>query len=139
MRTSQGRAISIPRVLLATLGLVATGFVVGGLCAGVTMVILATLAGEWRELLRPGFWILSGVIGGSIGAVAAPVLAWLCLRHVPLGVAILQTAIGTILGAVAGSVLAINPVTSALVGFTVAGLRLALATRRSRALHSPRP
>ncbi|MGH7528136.1 MAG: hypothetical protein ACREMX_15685 [Gemmatimonadales bacterium] len=124
--------ISVKRVLAVTAGLVLTGVVVGAACGGIAIALVAVLSGDWRSALRPGLWTLGGVVGAVIGAVVAPVMSWLLLRHVPLGRAILQTAVGTILGGALGLRLTTNPFVAAVAGFSAAAVRLAFVTRRSR-------
>jgi hypothetical protein len=51
--------------------------------------------------------LFPGVIGGALGFLLGPTLAWAFMRRVPLGVAILATSIGAGVGAAAGAALAL--------------------------------
>jgi hypothetical protein len=83
---------------------------------------------------------LAAGAGAAAGMIAAPLLGWGLLRRVPLGRAILVTAMGTVVGAIGGELLnPLNPyahtvpgvIGGALVGFLVAGAGLRIATRRA--------
>jgi len=72
--------------------------------------------------------------------VGAPLLGWALLRCVPLGRAILVTAIGTFIGAIVGEFLnPFNPyahtipgvIGGALLGFVISGGGLRIATARA--------
>jgi hypothetical protein len=45
---------------------------------------------------------ICAIVGGIVGAISSPIVAWGLLRHVPLGKAIAWGAIGTVLGGVIG-------------------------------------
>jgi hypothetical protein len=125
--------VSVPRILAVTGGLILAGILAGALAAGCGWVIAALLSGNWRLALDPKIWRFSALVGGFIGAVAAPLTSWLFLRHVPLGRLIFQT---TIVTAVIGGVsfaLNLNPFLLASVGFVGAAVRLALVTPARRA------
>src|SRR5207237_501925 len=71
----------------------------------------------------------AGLVGAELGAVCAPLIAWLLLRYVPLGRAFLGLTIGTILGGLAGWYLLIEntplaPIAGAVAGFLIAGITL---------------
>ena len=119
------------RALVVTLGLTVTGALVGAVCGGVAPAVVAVAAGDWRDLLRPGFWVIGGIVGAAIGAVVAPVMSWLLLRRVPLGAAIGQTAAGTIAGGILG-LIAGAPLIGAVSGFMAAAVRLSVVERRRR-------
>jgi hypothetical protein len=86
--------------------------------------------------LLGGVWF-AGMVGAELGAVCAPLIAWLLLRYVPLGRAFLGLTIGTVLGGLAGWYLLIEntwfaPIGGALAGCIVAGAMLRhFATRRA--------
>ena len=109
--------------------------VVGAACAILAIAFSAVAAGQARDLLRPGFWLFCGAIGAAIGAVVAPLMSWLLLRHVPLGRAILHTAIGTVLGGILGLTLG-NPFAGSIVGFGVAAVRLSITAKQRRRLRA---
>lgn len=126
--------ISPLRALLVTLGLVAAGGLVGAACGALAFaLVLAVVGGP----LEPGLLAIGGAFGAVTGTVVAPLVSWLLLRHVPLGRAIVQTALGTILGGAIGFFLpvlglgfAIVPgfLWGGLVGLTAAAVRLKLTT-----------
>jgi hypothetical protein len=122
------------RILVVTGALALTGAVVGALC-GVLSVTLALLPVRGFGGFDAGIFALAGPVGGAVGAVTTPLIAWVLLRNVPLGRAILQCAVGT----VAGGVLAswtnfhnplFSPIVGATLGFTVAALHLRLKYAR---------
>ena len=102
------------------------------------MAIPMVLTGGGRDLLRPGFWLITGAAGAAIGVIAAPIMSWLLLRDVPLGRAILHTAIGTVFGGILGLVLA-SPFIGAVAGFSAAALRLSISARQRSLRAAPAP
>ena len=137
-----GRAATI------TLSIAAIGAIIGAaLGAGLLAVWVLRLGVQGSGFLNAS---LAGAANGALlGAVLAPITAWTFLRRVPLGRALLQTAIGTTLGAavglIAGSirlpVIQTLPVglIGALVGFLAAAIRLRFATRTARATPNSTP
>ncbi len=121
------------RILAVTLGLVAVGAVLGALAGAVALAIgLLITEGAMAELFVLNF---TALIGAAVGAITAPVLAWLFLRHVSLGRMFVGASGGTVLGGVIGWIapLAGNQIESALIGaFT--GCLLAAASLRRQAL-----
>jgi hypothetical protein len=73
------------------------------------------------------------MVGAALGAVLGPLSAWLLMRHVPIGLALAGTALGTLAGAVIG--IFVNGLGGALMfglgGFAVAALALWIKTPRS--------
>jgi hypothetical protein len=121
------------RIALVTVGLAATGAGVGGACAAVTLALISTLEFLFGGLALASLdaFVLShaGLVGAVIGGVAAPAVGWGLLRRVPLGRAIVHTAVGTVLGAVTGWWLpVVGPIYGALVGFGTAAAGLWHAT-----------
>jgi hypothetical protein len=114
------------RVVRATLIVSALG-ALGGCVIG-TVLLAALQVGapggfHWAIDL-PFSLMFGGTFGAAVGAVGAPLLAWVAFPHVPLGRAILATGLGTITGAVAGLTLAGAPVLGGCLGFLVAGVAL---------------
>jgi hypothetical protein len=67
----------------------------------------------------------AGLAGGAIGFLLAPVTGWLLLRRVPLGIAIIYTALGTAVGFGIGITIPTGiGLSLPFVGFVVAALRL---------------
>lgn len=119
-------------LLLALLGAV-VGAVVG------TALLSSLLAGAPHHLT----WLdvqLGALFGGSLGALSgalgAPLLGWLVLRPVPLGRAIVATALGTLVGAwVAGAAWRtsyVAPIVGGLVGFVAGAVAIRMLTTRGR-------
>ena len=133
--------ISPLRALVVTLGLAGAGALVGAVCGVVALAIVLGLAGE-RRLLDPDLLTIGGAFGAVTGAIFAPVMSWLLLRHVPLGRAILHTAIGAIVGGAIGFFLPVwrlgfgivpGFLWGGLLGGTGAAIRLRLASSRHTA------
>jgi hypothetical protein len=127
------------RALVVTLGLVAAGGLVGAACGALAFALVLALVGG---PLEPGLLAIGGAFGAVTGTIVAPLVSWLLLRHVPLGRAMVQTALGTILGGAIGFFLpvlglgvAVVPgfLWGGLVGLTAAAVRLRLATPKTPA------
>jgi hypothetical protein len=123
---------SIPRILAVTAGLIMAGVVAGAVAAGCALALSLVLLGEWRAAVDFGFWKFAGAVGAVIGGVAAPVTAWLFMRHVPLGRMIAQTTLATIVFGGVGFAMHLNPFFAAPAGFLAAAARLAIVTPRRR-------
>jgi len=123
---------SIRRILAVTAGLVVAGVVAGALAAGCALALSLVLMGEWRAAVDIGFWKFAGAVGAIIGGVAAPLSAWLFMRHVPLGRMIAQTTLATIVFGGVGFAMHLNPFIAAPAGFLAAAARLAIVTPRRR-------
>ncbi|MDQ6830025.1 MAG: hypothetical protein M3081_14305 [Gemmatimonadota bacterium] len=124
------------RVVIVTAGLVATGGVVGAICAIVALAIgFAVInSGAGGDLAVFEF---VGAIGAFVGTIMAPLLAWGLLRYVPIGRAIAQCALGTMIGGFTAFALHVHdtvfgPTLGALSGFIVAAVRLRIVTPRAR-------
>ena len=131
------------RIVAVTAGLAATGAIVGGFCAAVVATAVVAVEAKRAFLFSFDFLELLGivaVIGAITGLVAAPAVAWGLLRRVPLGKAILVTALGTIAGAILGEIVSpMNFLSDVLpgvvvygwLGFVLAGVALRLFRRRA--------
>jgi hypothetical protein len=135
-------SISPSRVLAVTGGLLLAGGVVGGLVGGGLLGIFASIgkvAGETGPPLRL-FGIAAGV-GAIIGALTGPPLAWLLLRRVPIGKALMHTAVGSVIGGLLGGVITFTGIAgrnafawffaAVFAGYVGAALRLWLISRRA--------
>ena len=86
------------RIVAVTAGLLAAGAVAGALAADAALLLASAVEGsglalnDWEPLL----FVAS--VGALFGGVLLPVTAWLFLRRVPLGLALLGTVVGTIAG-----------------------------------------
>jgi hypothetical protein len=142
MTSSRGTG-KVARVALVTVGLSASGGLVGAVCAAAAVTVIAIAEDGIASLASGATLRLLGVAAGAgavVGMAGAPLLGWSLLRRVPLGRAILVTAFGTVVGAVGGELLnPLNPyvqtvpgvVGGALAGFLVAGIGLRIAARRA--------
>ena len=128
--------------MLVTAGLSATGGLVGAGCAVAALSTIAIISGNASVLTADGPPPLVGVVaafGACCGMVGGPLLGWGLLRRVPLGRAILWTALGTTVGAISGELLRsvdLMPPTipgvlaGAVLGFVGAGVVLRARTGR---------
>ena len=133
---------SVRRVLAVTAGLAVAGLVVGALTGVVVagaFVTVSMLTGSGGGVWNVGSTLLfSGMFGGALGMVLGPLAAWLLMRHVPIGRAMWQTALGTAIGSFLGllflSFLALlipaPPLILGLAGFAAAAVRLRITHRK---------
>ena len=130
------------RIVVVTAGLSATSGVVGALTAASAVSALFIVSGNVDVLLAggpPGLLSVAAGFGALCGLVGGPLLGWGLLRRVPLGRALVWTAVGTIVGAVGGEALrsVITPfgpllpgvLTGAFLGFVAAGIGLHVHAR----------
>jgi hypothetical protein len=117
-----------------TLGLSATGAVVGAVLGALALAAALLATDAWMHVDGVGAPLAVGsIFGGLLGSVLAPIAAWTLMRHVPLWRAIVETALGTAIGVAVGYLFGPDaPVYELLfgvVGFTVAAIRLRLTHR----------
>ena len=130
-------------IFTVTVGLIAVGGLLGGICG-----LLALLPLAIRQLLWPtgddGFVTAGGlapwafVCGAFLGVVLGPTIAWTLLRRVPLWRLLLEPTIGTIAGSFLGWAIADNRwlpgvptiLTFAFGGTLVASSRLWFASQK---------
>ena len=125
------------RAVAAVLGLALVGGILGAL-AGALTVAASLFAIELRhgQIVWPftAFGSLFGfVVGGSLGAVLTPTVAFTPWRYVPIGRLFVHLTIGTMIGGGASALLLAEPnfaVLGGLVGFVVAGHRLSVRSSR---------
>ncbi|HEX2078115.1 MAG TPA: hypothetical protein VHG08_10415, partial [Longimicrobium sp.] len=98
------RAMRALRIAAVTAGLMAAGAVFGAVAGVTTLAAWALKDGGFRDLASDlGFVLGYGAFfGGVFGAVLGPLAAWLLMRHVPLGLAVGGTTLGTVAGMAAG-------------------------------------
>ena len=120
--------VSPRRVVAVTLGLVGAGAVLGALAGGVALAFSLLITNP--DLSGSGL-VFGAFLGAPLGAITAPVLAWLFLRRVPLGrmfaVSVAGTAIGGVIGwftTTAGEGLGYNGLAGAFIGCVVASITL---------------
>ena len=126
------------RTATVVIGLMSVGGLLGALAGVVTVA-----AGLFSIGLRNGqvVWPLSGfgsfigaVVGGGLGALMTPNIAFNPWRYIPIGRLFTHLTLGTIVGGCAGALLFPNPavaILGGLLGFLVAGDRLAVKGRSS--------
>ena len=127
----------LARIVVMSAYLVAIGVMVGGALGVATFAAGMISDGEsLRVLLYPWTYILGGGVGAVIGAVLAPVMAWIFLRRVPLWRAIAEPALGTLLGIlVAAATVPWGTVLFPLIGFLAGAIRLWFVDGRRRQVH----
>lgn len=126
------------RVAVVTAGLMAAGAVFGTVAG-------ALVLGAWL-VNDPGLFEWDGLVfvmqaaavfGGVPGAVLGPVAAWLLMRHVPLGLAVGGTTLGTLATGGIAAIVTGDPVLGlfwGMAGFGVSALGLWLGVPRDRRL-----
>ncbi len=125
----------VARIIAVTSGLMGAGIVLGAIAGGTAFWAVGVITEH--AFSREAFGI-GAAFGAPLGAVTAPLLAWLLLRHVALGAMFLVCSIGTAIGGVlgwfsmtAGGTIMLNPLVGALVGCVIAAIAL-----RSRVQHA---
>ena len=134
---------SVRRVLAVTAGLAVAGFLVGFILGAIVLGAAIAMSGlaPWQSDVVLS-WAAAAAIGGLLGMVLGPTAAWLLMRHVPIGRALGETALGTAIGSLLGLLLASSvglvipfpPLTLALVGFGLAAVRLRVTHRKKDAV-----
>ena len=128
--TQENGYARLRRIVVVTAGLAVTGAIAGAITAMVAVTIVMLMFSGLSALADLGFAMeFAAILGAPIGAVILPLEAWVLLRRVPLWRALAETAAGTVLGAVALSPLSPGPIIGAVIGFTLAAIRLRIATR----------
>lgn len=132
----------IRRIAAVTAGLVIAGGVFGTI-AGMIVLIAWVMAdpGPFSfSLAELKITLLLGVVfGGALGAVLGPIAAWLLMRHVPLGLAVGGTTLGTLAGGGAALAATGDPGAAMLYGMagfgiSAIGLRLRVPRRERQLL-----
>jgi hypothetical protein len=123
------------RIVVVTIGLVGAGIVFGALAGGTAFAFVGLLAGE---RISTAVFEIGALFGAPLGAVTAPLLAWLLLRRVPLGRMFLVCSVGTAVGGVAGWFAAsmsgdimLSPLVGAFLGCLVTASALRLRVQRA--------
>jgi hypothetical protein len=132
------------RVVLVMLGLMVVGAVAGAIASASAVAVVGMLGADslWLQQAMSfptlpdegvNLVAVAGRIGATAGVLLGPLAAWLLMRHVPLGIAIGGTMLGTFVGEVAALVLGTHFFTFPLVGFALAALAIRVAVpRRAR-------
>ena len=111
--------------------LAVAGAVFGALASALAVTIWLAPRGDLH--FGTDVLLFAALVGGALGAVLGPAAAWLLLRRVPVGRAVLGTTAGAFAGGLVSAALQIHAVLGAVVGFTAAALIL-----RGRAGAPPR-
>jgi hypothetical protein len=139
---NSGGGMRIKRIAAVTAGLMVAGGVFGTLAGIVVLIAWARIIGEPLMVTLGNLGAVlqvAMVFGGVLGAVLGPIAAWLLMRHVPLGLAVGGTTLGTLAGGVVALVATGNPFTALLYGMagfgvSAIGLRLRVPRRERRLL-----
>jgi len=125
----------IGRIVRVTLGLMGARFVCGAVAGGAAFSTIALMEGEGIWL---GAFAIGAIYGAPLGAVTAPLLSWLLLRRVPLGLMFSACSIGTMIGGILGWVTTpqagdsvVRALVGALIGCVVAAGVLWSRVRRA--------
>ena len=134
----------IKRIAAVTAGLMVAGGVFGTIAGMVVLVAWGLIHADPSILTLEGLrfvLLFATIFGGVLGAVLGPIAAWLLMRHVPLGLAVGGTTLGTLAGGGIALVATGKPSTSMLYGMagfgiSAIGLRLRVPRRERRLLGS---
>jgi len=127
------------RIAAVTAGLIVAGAVFGTIAGAAVLTAWLAATGSFSAPMGDAAFVLqfSFAFGGRLGAVLGPIAGWLLMRHVPLGLAMGGTTLGTIVGGVIGFIATALPIGSMVYG--VAGFALsAIALRIGYPRREPR-
>lgn len=116
------------------MGLVAAGFLFGGLAGGTAFTIVCLMPGEGPV---SGAFETGAIFGAPLGAITAPLLSWLLLRRVPLGRMFVLCAVGTAVGGIVGWFVGsafnniLDPIVGAFAGCVTATIALRYRVQRT--------
>ena len=85
------------RIAAVTAGLVVAGGIFGTIAGALVLLVWFTAQDPSGMTLSAvkGILLFSIFVGGGLGAVLGPLLAWTVMRHVPLWLAVGGTTVGT--------------------------------------------
>ena len=92
------------RIAAVTGGLLVAGAVAGTVAAEAAFLVAAVFS-HTGEVINRQSLLTAGSTGALLGGVLLPITAWIFLRRVPLGLAVLGTLLGTVVGGALGWVL----------------------------------
>lgn len=125
----------VRRILLVTAGLSVAGAVLGALasvCALAVLVVGSAIVHRSSLLLDTELLVPAAAVGAMCGVVLGPVTAWIALRRVPLGRAMLTATAGTAIGALLGTPLPFGSLLGALAGFSLSAFWLRRTASREQ-------
>ncbi|HEX2078116.1 MAG TPA: hypothetical protein VHG08_10420 [Longimicrobium sp.] len=129
-----GAGAVLGRIGAITAGLMAVGALFGGVASALAVLGFLLWEGGSLQALRvmPGALLFGAICGALLGAVLGPVAAWMLMRHVPLGLAVAGTTLGSLTGAGIGMLTGDtgHVVAGALMGFAVSAVGLRFAVPR---------
>jgi hypothetical protein len=100
------------RIVLITLALIVAGAICGGIAGALALALGVAIADRPNANvdIATDLWLLRfpAYVGAVLGAVALPSVAWLLLRRVSLGRAIMGSVLGTVVGGALGWIPAIG-------------------------------
>jgi hypothetical protein len=139
-----GGGMRIKRIAALTAGLMLAGGVFGTIAGTIVLISWGLIHADPSIFTLDGLrfvLLFATICGGVLGAVLGPVAAWLLMRHVPLGLAVGGTTLGTLAGGGLALVATGDPVIAMLYGMagfgiTAIGLRLRVPRRERRLLGS---
>lgn len=124
--------MQIKRIAAITAGLMVAGAVFGTMAGIAVLMAWSLLDGDVIKFKPADLGLMlqiSMFFGGGLGAVLGPFSAWVLMRHVPLGIAVGGTTLGTLASGGLGLLVTGDPVFAMLYGIMGFGIS-ALALRR---------
>lgn len=115
------------RILLVTVGLAVAGTVLGALAGALSLAIIGATVGLASKAvvgINTDMLVVAAGDGAVFGLILGPLTAWLALRRVPLGVAMLTATAASTVGAILGASLPFGPVLGAVAGFILTAIWL---------------
>lgn len=109
-------SVSPKKAAAVTGALAGVGAVAGGITASIGATILLIAGGEFQLFSL----VVPALVGGALGLVMGPALAWLFFRTIPIGRAVLGTSLAALAGAGVVAIAAPGSIALLLVG-AVAG------------------
>jgi hypothetical protein len=106
------------RIAAVTAGLIVAGAVFGTIAGAVILLAWLAATGSFTSPLDDAAFVLqfSFAFAGTLGAVLGPIAGWLLMRHVPLGLAVGGTTLGTVVGGAIGFIATALPIGSMVYG-----------------------
>lgn len=89
-------------ILKVTLGLAVACVLFGAIAGGGALTIAIAVTEGPAMAADPGWFVIGGLFGATLGAITGPAVAWLLLRRVPFGRLFTGAVVGTVIGGVAG-------------------------------------